>query len=225
MDGKTRRESMREGREKFGKLSFKEKLGYLWDYYKWVPALVVVLAVVIAIGVHVAKDSRKETVLSAAIINGIKNEGNEGLKLSEGFAEYIGLDPKTQSLSLDDTYLIKLADGDQVTVACQTKLMAAIQGETLDLMVMPEDIYRNYLASGAIVRLDEALDGEFLEEEKERWQMDRRGEDTEDGLYALRVTGSKKLEPLYGSQEVYAAVPAGAGHREAMEEFLKYLLH
>lgn len=224
MDGKTRRESMREGREKFKKLSLKDKIGYIWDYYKGMIGGVLAAILVICICVQTMRGSGKETVLSAAIINAEKTDGSKVMELQDDFGVYLGLDEKSQSLSLDDTYLINLKDGDQVTVACQTKLMAAIQAKTLDLILMPEDIYENYLTSGALEKLEDALGKEFLEEEEAAWCMGRREGDSEDAVYALKITGSERLKDIYGDREIYLAVPVGASHPEEIRAFVKYLL-
>lgn len=224
MDGKTRRESMREGRKKFKSLSFKDKIGYIWDYYKGIIGGILAAILVICLCVQTMRGSGKETVLSAAIINAEKTDGSKVLDLQEDFSAYLQLDEENQSLSLDDSYIIDLKNGDQVTVACQTKLMAGIQAKTLDVILMPEDIYENYLASGALTKLEETLGKEFLEEEKDIWRMGRTEGDDKDAVYALKISGSEKLEDIYGNREIYLAVPVGAGHPEEIRAFVKYLL-
>lgn len=224
MDGKTHRESMREGREKFKSLSRKEKIGYIWDYYRGMILGILATVLVVCICVQTMRGSGKDTILSAAIINAEKTEGSKVMELQENFGAYLGLDEKTQSLSLDDTYIIDLKNGDQVTVACQTKLMAGIQAGTLDLILMPEDIYEKYLASGAFAELEGLLGKEFLEEVEDIWCTGRREGDSADAVYGLKLAGSDKLKDIYGNQEVYIAVPAGAAHSEEIRSFVKYLL-
>lgn len=224
MDGKTRRESMQEGREKFKNLSFKKKLGYIWDYYKAVIGGVLVGILVLIICIQTMKSSGKEMVFSAALINAEKTEIGRTTELQEDFEKHLGLDEEKQSLSLDDSYIIDLKNGDQVTVACQTKLMASLQADRLDLILMPEDIYENYLAAGAFAKLEDMLEPEFLEEVEENWYPDRREGETEDAVYALKITGSGKLKDIYGDRAVYLCVPAGASHLEEIRTFVRYLL-
>jgi len=223
MDGKTHRESMQEGREKFKNLTFKKKLGYIWDYYKAVIGGILVGIVVLIVCIQTMKASGKEMVFSAALINAQKMEIGETAKLQEDFENYLGLDEKKQSLSLDDSYMIDLKGGGQVTVACQTKLMASLQADRLDLILMPEDIYKNYLKSGAFAKLEDKLGKDFLEEMQELWCMERR-EGEEEAVYALKIAESEKLKGIYGENGVYLAIPAGASHIEAIRTFVKYLL-
>ena len=49
MDGKTRKELMREEREKLQGMPLKKKLGYIWDYYKAVIGAAVVLVFILFI--------------------------------------------------------------------------------------------------------------------------------------------------------------------------------
>lgn len=224
MDGKTRKEAMREGREKFKSLSLKGKAEYIWDYYKGMIGGILVVVLVICVCVQTMRSSGKEMVLSAAIINAEKTEGSKTMQLQDDFSAYLGLDEENQSLSLDDSYLINLKDGDQVTVACQTKLMASIQAETLDVILMPEDIYEKYLAMGAFAKLEETLGKEFLGEVQDNWCLGRIEGETEDAVYALKIVGSEKLKDIYGEREVYLAVPAGTEHLEQIRTFVKYLL-
>lgn len=224
MDGKTRKESMREEREKFKNLSLKGKAGYIWDYYKAVIGGVLAAILVILVCVHTIKGSGKEVVLAAALINAEKINGSEVKDMQNDFSSFCGLDEEQESLSFDDTYIINLENGDQVTVACQTKLLAAIQAETLDVVLMPEDIYENYVASGAFKRLDEVLGEELLDEARELLYMDRAEGDTEDYVYALKISDNEKLKSIYGDRDVYLAAAVSAGHMEKIEAFVKYLL-
>jgi hypothetical protein len=224
MDGKTHSDSMREGREKFKNLTFRKKLGYIWDYYKAVIGGILVGIVVLAVCIQTMRSSGKEMIFSAALINAQKTDISKTAELQEDFEEYLGLDEKKQSLSLDDSYIIDLKGGDQVTVACQTKLMASLQADRLDLILMPEDVYKNYLKSGAFAKLEDKLGKEFLEEMQEFWCMGRREDETEDAVYALKIAGNDKLSDIYGEREVYLAVPAGASRIEEIRAFVKYLL-
>ena len=167
MDGKTRKELMREEREKLQGMPLKKKLGYIWDYYKAVIGAAVVLVFILFIIAQAVKGAGKTIVFSAALINAEKAGGVEVPELGRDFAEYIKIDEKKEEVSFDDSYLMNPEQGDTITMAAQTKLMAAIQAEMVDVMVMREEVYKSYLASGAFMPLEEALDEEFLEQHKD----------------------------------------------------------
>ena len=52
----------------------------------------------------------------------------------------IKIDEKKEEVSFDDSYLMNPEQGDTITMAAQTKLMAAIQAEMVDVMVMREEV-------------------------------------------------------------------------------------
>ena len=146
MDGKTRKELMREEREKLQGMPLKKKLGYIWDYYKAVIGAAVVLVFILFIIAQAVKGAGKTIVFSAALINAEKAGGVEVPELGRDFAEYIKIDEKKEEVSFDDSYLMNPEQGDTITMAAQTKLMAAIQAEMVDVMVMREEVYKSYLA-------------------------------------------------------------------------------
>ena len=103
MDGKTRKELRKEERERLKGLSFKKKLGYIWDYYKMELGILLVVLVIIGLSVQVMKGSGKTTVLSAALINVEKVSGGETLEFSREFSDDLELDEKKEDISFDDS--------------------------------------------------------------------------------------------------------------------------
>ena len=117
MDGKTRKELMREEREKLQGMPLKKKLGYIWDYYKAVIGAAVVLVFILFIIAQAVKGAGKTIVFSAALINAEKAGGVEVPELGRDFAEYIKIDEKKEEVSFDDSYLMNPEQGDTITMA------------------------------------------------------------------------------------------------------------
>jgi hypothetical protein len=172
------------------------------------------------------RSAKQESVLNVALIDATKVTGNEVADMERSFAHELSLDERTQCVAFDDSYYIDLESGDQMTVASQTKLMAAIRGETIDVMLLPEDVYKNYLTSGACESLEDVLDAELLEEMKDRTHLDRGEEDDTDRVYALDVTDSGKLQDIYDSEDgkIYLTVTVRAHNTENIQKFVEYLL-
>ena len=224
MDGKTRKELMREERETLQGMPLKKKLGYIWDYYKAVIGAAVVLVFILFIIAQAVKGAGKTIVFSAALINAEKAGGVEVPELGRDFAEYIKIDEKKEEVSFDDSYLMNPEQGDTITMAAQTKLMAAIQAEMVDVMVMREEVYKSYLASGAFMPLEEALDEEFLEQHKDMLVFGTVESDAGEKAYALKFEKNEKLRDVCGKGTIYFAVTARAVHLENVEKFVDYLL-
>lgn len=224
MDGKTRKELMREEREKLKGMPLKKKLGYVWNYYKAVIGAAAALVFILFIIAQAVKGAGKTIVFSAALINAEKAGGVEVPKLGRDFAEYIKIDEKKEEVSFDDSYLMNPEQGDTITMAAQTKLMAAIQAEMVDVMVMREEVYESYLASGAFMPLEEALGKEFLEEHQDMLAFGTAEGGAQEKAYALKFEKSKKLQDVCGGGTVYVAVTARAVHLENVRKFVEYLL-
>ncbi|MEY8426907.1 hypothetical protein AALA00_04135 [Lachnospiraceae bacterium 46-15] len=224
MDGKTRKELMREEREKLKGMPLKKKLGYVWDYYKAVIGAAAALVFVLFIIAQAVKGAGKTIVFSAALINAEKAGGVEVPELGRDFAEYIKIDEKKEEVSFDDSYLMNPEQGDTITMAAQTKLMAAIQAEMVDVMVMREEVYESYLLSGAFMPLDEALGEEFLEQHQDMLAFGKAEGDTQEKAYGLKFEENEKLQAVCGVGTVYFVVTARAVHLENTGRFVEYLL-
>lgn len=224
MDGKTRKELRKEERERLKGLSFKKKLEYIWDYYKMELGILLVVLVIIGLSVQVMKGSGKTTVLSAALINVEKVSGGETLEFSREFSDDLELDEKKEDISFDDSYVMNMQSDDIMTTACQTKLIAAIQAETLDVMLMPEDVYQHYLKAGAYLNLEEVLGKDFLNQYPELVCTGREEGGREDHVYGLKFEENEKLEALYGKRTVYFAVASGSKNGEYVKRLAEYLM-
>lgn len=223
MDDKTIKETVKEERGKLRELPFKKKIGYIWDYYKPLMAGIIGVIVVISIIVQTVKGGRIVTELSVAFVNCYVVQEDEG-GLHDDFVEYSGLNGKNQEVSFDTTYTLDLAGTDQMTMANQMKIAAVIGAKSLDIMIMPEDIYENYLSMSAYADLEEILGEEFLEEYSDILRIDRQEEDTEDHVYGLRLTGNEKLKEFYGTDTVILTVIANTDNRNNAEKFVQYVL-
>lgn len=214
MDGKTRRESAREEREKLKGLSFGKKLEYIWEYYKAVFAIILFAAVIIAFIVRLISGLGTVTELSVAWINAQESEG-QLQSMEEEFRKFGGWEDGKQKVVFDDSYAIHPGQTDPMTAISQAKITTDIQAKMLDVMVMTEDVYKNYLEMGAFVDMKEVLGKEFSDSHQELL--------TEEG-YALKLTDSIRLKSLYGEEPVYLAVTVRAKNTDNVEKFVKYLL-
>ena len=116
----------------------------------------------------------------------IRDRGSEALKRE--FTAYSGLNGKNQEVELDSSYVINLNGGDQMTAGSQAKLMAVISAEALDVTVMPENIYENYLNAGMYQDLAQALGEEFLEANRQICVTGNQEDGGGEKVYGLRLS-------------------------------------
>ena len=148
-------------RKAFRRMNAPEKLEYIWSYYKFPVILTVILIYIIAYGTY-RHFSRKEILFYAACVNVSVNEDTENI-LSEGFLRFSGNDDQKKEVYLyralylsDDSSLAN----HEYAYASRLKLMAAVNTQQLDIVLMNREAYDLLSASGYLLELPDVLERE-----------------------------------------------------------------
>ncbi len=220
--------------KKLRELTFRQKLTYIWDYYKWA---FVVIAALIGLGAAIAEavgNMRIETVFQAQMLNCNLMVSEDSETVGSGFAAYIGGLEENQVVEVGCSLNIYPDMLDNYTMANQVKLMALTSAGDLDVIVIPESLFDYYLNQKLFADLTEILDEDELEQWDERLVIgeqnfgDDKEEDWVKGTYALDLTGTGLLErtQLYSGceEKIYAGIICNTGRTELAVKFLHYLM-
>lgn len=221
MEEKTRKEKVREEQSKLKDLSLPKKLEYIWDYYKPHMAGVLVIVALIGMLVQIIHNKQMVTELSAALINA-QAETGAVTQLHDEFVEFADLDGDKQEVILDDGYQIRPESMDQMTMAGETKIMAAVSASSLDVMLMDQEAFDFY------VKTDMFLDlrGLFPEEEYGNLPVEMLllQEAGTGEAWGMDVSKSRKLAGIYTETPVILGVPSNANNTKNIQKFVQYLL-
>lgn len=145
-------------KEKWNSLNFRGKLQYIFDYYK-LPIILILLLLYIA-GYSIYRHStQKEFLLHAALINVAPSE-KVLRQLSDEFMEYTNADTDKYAFQLHTGwYLTDDASSEylEYTSATQTKILASIANEQLDLVFMNQEAFDAFSQNGYLYNLEELL--------------------------------------------------------------------
>lgn len=136
----------------------KKKLQYIWDYYK-LPLIVSGIILYVIIYMAYRNLTYKEPALYAALVN--VDAGDTLTKqLSEGFLSAAGMDISESSLHLYSG--LYLTDDEnsayyEYTYASQVKILATIDGELLDVVLMDQEAFDAFSQNGYLCNIDELL--------------------------------------------------------------------
>ena len=145
-------------RESFHRMTPREKLDYIWTYFKG-PILLVLIGMIVLGSVIIHQLSKKDRLLYAGGLNVAVGEDLE-YALNQGFVSAIGSDPKGAEVYYYwDLYLSDdpSAENHEYSYASRMKLMATIQAKELDLVLMNREAYDLMSASGYLLALPELL--------------------------------------------------------------------
>lgn len=135
-----------------------QKIQYIWDYYKLPLAL---LAIVLYVIVYILYRhlTYKDTILYTALVN--VNAGETLTEqLAEGFLEVSGIDTSKNKLHVyADLYLTDDENNayHEYTYASRMKILASIDGELFDVVLMNQEAFDAFSQNGYLCNLDELL--------------------------------------------------------------------
>jgi hypothetical protein len=225
MDDKTIKEIIREELKKLAGLTWKQRLGYIWDYYKPLMVIILLIIGVISVIVSIYHNKQINHIFQAYLINCDSYQTDADEMLAE-FTDYIGGIEALDEITIDTSISYEQDDMSQYGMASQMKIMALIAAGEVDLMIADETVYENYLTAGGLLDLNEVFSGEELT----RWQdylvEGTNAEDGTTGIFGVKLTDSPVLGryPAYPEEDCYAMFVASGTHTDLSAEFLDYLL-
>lgn len=156
----TPRERRKLEAEKIKSLGWKERLQYLWTYYKHWLLVLIGIAALIGLGQSVYQNSQMKELLSFIVLD-TGTEAEEGAeRLKSDLTEYLGTGEKYETVEVT-TMLSSTIDSSAGMK--QTVLIGA--GET-DLLVCGEEMYEQYHSEGLFLDWEEILDDDYGTYEK-----------------------------------------------------------
>ena len=147
-----------ENREALARMTLLQRLGYIWEYYKFPLALILIAAVALGSVLYYRITSR-EKLLYLAYANVAVGDTLDSA-LSEGFTRAIGADPGRSEVTIyRNLYLSSdpSAQNHQYSYASRLKIMAAMTSRQLDIMLMNREAYDIMSAGGYLLPLEELI--------------------------------------------------------------------
>ena len=143
-------------------MKFRKKIQYIWDYYKF--PLVVLCIFLYVIGYFLyGHFTRKDTILYTALVNVSASESLTR-QLSTNFIPYIKEDSSKKELQLyTGLYLTDDENNPnhEYTYASRMKILASIDGEQLDVVLMNKESFDAFSQNGYLYNLEELLSNEY----------------------------------------------------------------
>lgn len=224
MDERTLKEIIREELGKLSKLTWGQRLTYIWDYYKPLFAAIIGIIAVISIGVTIYQNKQLNHLLNIYFINCNSIEVNSE-DVTNGFAEALGGIGEKDVIQLDTTMAFTGSDS-QYEMANQMKMMALSSAAEMDLVVVDEEKYLELEEQSFFADLSQIL----TEEQLTGWaDLLVEGTALEDGtvpITGIDLTDSPVLQEInaYPGLKVYGAVVVSSVRTELCDDFFTYLL-
>lgn len=204
-------------------MTWKQRIGFVWDYYRLVILAVVAVIILIGMTVHHYMTT-KEDISQIVLVNAKSMPADEEPDFSE-FMEQYGYDTAAQEVVVNDAYYVDLTSTDTSNLYSYQSLQTVIAGGGVDVLGADEMVFENLAQSGAIADLAQYFSKDELEQLKD-YIFYVEDKDTGDTFAAgIRLgAGSWSVEHGYYEKECILGIALGSEHKEAAEQMFRYLL-
>lgn len=156
---KLSREEWAERWASFRKMTLPQKLEYIFTYFR-LPIVVTLAALIVTGDFAWRAITKKEVLLYSACVNVTMGETLDGA-LTTGFVLDQGMEPKKAEVTVyRDLYLARdpSAEDHQYAYATRMKLLASIQAQELDVVLMDREAYDILSGEGYLYDIPSILD-------------------------------------------------------------------
>lgn len=147
-------DEIREQQKKLKGKSFKEKLGYFWDYYK-IHTIVILFITVFAGTFIYDVATAKEEAFSATLLNAYGGERQNDFQ--NDFAGFAGIDTEIYDCFIDANSALNLDSYSQTDMAVLQRTVAMTQTSGLDILTADLKPFTHFASSGMFLDLRDIL--------------------------------------------------------------------
>ena len=115
-------------------MTWGQRLGYIWDYYKPLMAAILAVILVISIGVSIYRNMQINHLLNVYFVNCNSTE-LDAEAITDDFAEYIGGIGAKDEILLDTSTILDAEDTSQYSMASQMKFTAVVAAGDVDVAI------------------------------------------------------------------------------------------
>lgn len=209
-------------KQKFQELSRKEKVDYIWEYYKLhiIGGIIVIGIIASFLNIWVFNPPPKSAVsvnfMSTNLMTSVTEE------LEEELNDLIVTEEMGNKKVFVNTYVLGSPD-PQMEMATQTKFAASIQAQELDVMIMDKDKFEELAKQGNMLPLDKVLAKEDIDKLSEKLISVKAEEETEEKIYGIDVSDIDKInEVMVGDSPKIMSVIANSQKLEESKKVIKW---
>lgn len=208
------KEKLKNELEKLKKMTFKQKMQYIWEYYK-IAILVIIFAVIFVAtlirdtgqnnpdAIHIAMCDMLPTGLLG---DDADSEITSEEAINQSFISYTGMDtPKKLPLSIDTSYSLNISDGYMASMMRQ-KLIASLGSQMIDVMIGSEDAVKEFGAMNTFLDVRDYLPEETVS------ALDEKGLICKAMITPDAESGGEPYEIYYGIKADGMTVLTDAGY-------------
>lgn len=140
-------------KEKIKGMGFQKKMEYFFMYYKWVPILIIGVIIAVVGGYRWYEHAKIETVLSVSAVN---TKAQDFTEEQEKIRKILGAEGKYEQVSVIGNFSTDQT-GKDLEYYSQMSFMTQMQAGTIDVVIMPETMYKTEQRKGILENMGTVL--------------------------------------------------------------------
>jgi hypothetical protein len=210
-------------KEKLSDMSFRNKLSYLWEYYKIHAIVTVAVIALSSYLIYTVATPNIEPQFYAVIINNSVEDAVIA-NYQADFANYLQLDPKTESVELNATFYFNT--NSEYSMNMKQALTTYVSAQQVDVIIAPESEFASYAYYGYVDKLTDQLPTDVYSSLTDHFYISDLEEDPEKNVYGIYLSDTKLYAKNTNKDDPYIlGIVANSKHKDNAVEFIRYLFN
>lgn len=209
-------------REKLKSMSRRDRVWYIWAYYKFhIAAVFVAIGIIWAIGSAMYQKTF-ETEFYCVYLNNRSETELDTAPLEQGFKEYMGFGEK-QLVTTESTYISYGEEASEFSYASMAKISALVAAKELDIIIGDQENMEHYASMDGMADLEAELPQETLSLISDRL-IYSQGTDGSEHAYGVSLEGTWFAEKSHLAQDPpVLGIISNSTHKDTAIAFLHYI--
>lgn len=208
--------------DKIKHMSKKEKMEYIWDYYK-IHILVGVFIIIAVSWTIYTNVNKTEYVFNCTLLG-------EGVNLSkkadfeDKLTKIVLEEPEDKKQAYMDFIEVKGSSNDEISIDpyAMQKLSARVAAGDIDILIVDEKNFQRFAMQGMFERLDSFSELDLSD--KNSIKIEKGSEDVKSGIYGVRVKDNASLKDIgYNTEDKIVGIVTLSKNKDKGAAVLKWL--
>ena len=210
-------------KEKLRDMSFQEKIGYLWEYYRLHALFTIIAIAIVAYAVYEIVTPEIETRLYAAVIdNPVEPTVLE--EYTAQFTEHLQLDPEKEKVVINPQFYFA-ADGEYA-MSMRQVLVTYVAAQDVDIIIAPKSEFESYSYYGYMHSLSDLLPTDLYSKLSDYFYIGTQEDNPDEKVYGIYLTEAalfKNNERVSEDNPYILGVIGNSRRTENSVELIRYL--
>lgn len=207
-------------KEKLHNMNLKQKIEYIWDYYK-VHTLLGILGIALVVYIiYLIITPNVNTELYVAMVNNPIKEP-QLTQMQKETKTYLNLKPKTQDVIFNTNYLFD--NSSSYSENMKTVLTTHVAAQEVDVIIAPKSTFKTYAYHGFFEKLSDQLPTDLYSSLTDQFFLSSDQDNKEKSDYGIYLKESEYYKNTDQKDPYIFGIVANSKNKDNSIEFVRFL--